>query len=493
MSKEVRTRFAPSPTGFQHIGGMRTALFAWLLAKHYGGKFLLRIEDTDQERLVPGAIRFVLEELRWFGIIPDEGPSKDELKKVNEDWEEAPKLGGDYGPYMQSLRLKRYQEVSDQLIEKSFCYRCDCTPEMLEKERNEQMARKETPGYSGYCRNRTVSKDVKHVVRFKMPVKRSLTLMDAVRGRVTWDNVPLRDPVLLKSDGFPTYHLAVVCDDHDMKISHVMRGEEWLPSTPLHLLIYEALEWEAPIFAHLPQVLGADGKKLSKRHGATSSNVFREEGYLPEAVFNFITLIGWSPGEGEEQEIFTIEQLCKLFDLDHINKAGGVFDYNKLAWMNGMYIRSLPVDTFINMVMPFLEKAGLKVDMEKLKLISPHVQERVKVLPEAAPMLEFLFNDKIDRDLKSMLKKDIDAAKAKQILEISLERLSKLDDFSISAIEGVLRPMAEELGLKVGPMFGVLRIAVTGKTITPPLFESFNALGKEKTLARIKECMELVR
>lgn len=492
MTKPVRTRFAPSPTGFQHIGGMRTAFYAWLLARRTGGQFILRVEDTDQERLVPGAIRFVLEELAWFGVVPDEGPGMDELRKLNEDYPGCPQLGGPHAPYIQSMRLNRYHEIADLLIEKGAAYRCDCTPEMLEKERNEQMARKEIPGYSGYCRNRTVSKDSKHVVRFKMPVKESLTLHDAVRGRVNWESVPLRDPVLLKSDTFPTYHLAVVCDDHDMEITHVLRGEEWLPSTPLHLLLYKALGWETPIFAHLPQVLGPDGKKLSKRHGATSSNVFRDEGYLPEALFNFVTLIGWSPGEGEEQEVFSIEELCRRFDLEHVNKAGGVFDYNKLAWMNGIYIRNLPLERFVELSLPFLEKAGLKADTSTFKLIAPHVQERIKILNEVPPMVAFLFEDVLERDLKSMFKKDIDQAKAKEILRIALERLEKLEDFSISAIEAVLRPMAEELGLKVGPMFGVLRIAVTGKTITPPLFESFNALGKEKTLARIKETIGLI-
>lgn len=489
---EVRTRFAPSPTGFQHIGGMRTAFYAWLLAKHFGGKFLLRVEDTDQQRIVPGAIRFILEELNWFKAFPDEGPNASELEKVNENFPGAPDLHGPCAPYIQSLRLPRYQEIAELLVEKDVAYRCDCTPEMLEKERNEQMARKEQPGYSGYCRNRKVSKDTKHVVRFKMPSKRSLTLMDAVRGRVVWESIPLRDPVLLKSDGFPTYHLAVVCDDHDMKITHVLRAEEWLSSTPIHLLVYEALGWEVPTFAHLPQVLGPDGKKLSKRHGATSSNVFREEGYLPEALLNYVVLIGWSPGEGEEQEIFTIDELIKRFDLEHVNKAGGVFDYNKLAWMNGMYIRNLPVDEFIVRVRPFLEKAGLNINDEKLKLIAPHVQERVKVLTEAAPMVEFLFVEKIDRDLQAMLKKDIDAGKAKNILELGHQRLSGLGEFSITSIESVLRPLAEELGLKVGPLFSVFRIAVTGKTITPPLFESISALGKEASLARIKETIALV-
>ncbi|MCO6431637.1 MAG: glutamate--tRNA ligase [Deltaproteobacteria bacterium] len=489
---EVRTRFAPSPTGYPHIGGMRTAFYAWLLAKHYNGKFLLRIEDTDQERLVRGAIKQIVEGLAWFGVIPDEAPSNKELSEIGESWDGAPDIGGQYGPYIQSLRLPRYKEVAQQLIDSGHAYRCDCTPEMLERERNEQMARKELPGYSGYCRTRNVSAEKPHVVRFKMPAKVSLVLQDAVRGRVAWDNIPLRDSVLLKSDGFPTYHLAVVVDDHDMKISHVLRGEEWLPTTPLHLLLYEALQWEKPIFAHLPQVLGPDGKKLSKRHGATAYDAFRDDGYLPEALFNFVVLIGWSPGEGEEQEVFKIEEICRRFTLEHVNKAGGVFDYNKLAWMNGVYIRSLQPDDFVARVTPFLEKAGLKVDPQRFGAIAPHVQERIKLLTEAAPMVEFLFVDKIERDMQQMFKKDIDRAKARQILTLSLERLTKLEAFEIAPIEGVLRPLAEELGLKVGPMFGVLRIAVTGKTITPPLFESFAALGREKTLSRIEETVKLL-
>jgi glutamyl-tRNA synthetase len=305
IMKEVRTRFAPSPTGFQHLGGFRTAFFAWLLAKHHGGKFLLRVEDTDQERSVPGAIKFIIEELAWFGIQIDEGPNRAELKSLGEDWDAAPNLGGECGPYIQSLRLPRYKEVAEQLVEKGFAYRCDCTPEMLERERNEQMARKEQPGYSGYCRTRNVGADTKHVVRFKMPQRRAISFNDAIRGRVAWDTIPLRDTVILKSDGFPMYHLAVVVDDHDMKISHVLRGIEWLSSTPIHLLLYEALGWEPPVFAHLPVVNGPDGKKLSKRTGAAKSSELREKGFLAEAVLNYVSLIGWAPGEGSDQEIFT--------------------------------------------------------------------------------------------------------------------------------------------------------------------------------------------
>lgn len=490
--KEVRTRFAPSPTGFQHIGGMRTAFFAYFLAKHYGGKFILRIEDTDQERRVPGAIRYILEEFEWFGTIPDEGPSPEELAQVGEAWPDGPKLGGPYGPYIQSLRLPRYKEAAEELIRLGVAYRCDCTSEMLERERNEQMARKELPGYSGYCRTRNVSKDVRHVVRFKMPHKRTLSYDDAVRGVVSWEQIPLRDTVLLKSDGFPTYHLAVVVDDHDMRITHVMRSEEWIPSTPIHLLLYEAFGWERPIFAHLPQVLGPDGKKLSKRHGATSSSSFREQGYLARALLNFVTLVGWSPGEGEEQELFSPGEIAERFTLDRINKAGGVFDYNKLNWMNGAYIRTMPDDEFIKLTVPLLEQAGLRVDMPRYKIIVPFVKERVKLLNEVPAMVDFLFKDRIERDLPAMLKKEIDRPKAKDILERSLKRLEALPEFAVPAIEATLRELAEELGLKVGPVFVVLRIAVTGKTVTPPLFESVAALGRDVTLARIRETVALV-
>ena len=242
--REVRPRFAPSPTGFQHVGGFRTAFFCYLLAKRLGGKFILRVEDTDQERSVPGAVRYILEELKWFGLDLDEGPSKRELAAIGEDWEGAPDLGGEHGPYIQSLRLPRYREIAEELIAKGFAYRCDCTPEMLERERNEQMARRELPGYSGYCRTRNVPADKPHVIRFKMPQKRSISFVDAVRGKVQWDTIPLRDTVLLKSGGFPMYHLAVVVDDHDMGITHVLRGIEWLSSTPIHLLLYEALGWD---------------------------------------------------------------------------------------------------------------------------------------------------------------------------------------------------------------------------------------------------------
>lgn len=489
---EVRTRFAPSPTGLPHMGIMRTAFYAYLFAKHHGGKFLLRVEDTDQERKVPGSVQALLKEFAWLGIVPDEAPSRAELEAISEKWEGMPDIGGPYGPYVQSLRRKRYREVAEQLIASGHCYRCDCTPEMLEKERAEQMARKELPGYRGYCRTRNVPADKPHVVRFKMPYKVTVVLDDLVKGRVTWDNIPLNDPVLLKSDGLPTYHLAVVIDDTDMKISHVFRADEWLPSAPLHVLLYDALGWQKPLFGHLPQVMGSDGKKLSKRRGASSSQVFREEGYLPDALMNYVTLVGWSPGEGEEQEIFTKEELIKRFHLEGISRSSGVFDYTKLLWMNGMYIRNMPVDTFIESAKPFMGSHTSGPGFESFKTIAPLVQERVKTLKEVLPMVEFLFQDKVERDLPSMMKQGIDAAKAKEILDSAIAGLNSLSTFDHASIAGVLRPMAEKFGLKVGPLFGVVRVAVTGKGVTPPLFESLAALGKEKTVARLTETLRLL-
>lgn len=489
---KVRTRFSPSPTGFQHIGGLRTAFYAALVAKHHGGDFLLRIEDTDRERTVPGAVRFLLEELAWFGLLPDEGPSPEELAKIGEVWEGMPSLSGSVGPYIQSLRLPRYKEAAERLIASGHAYRCDCTSEMLERERLEQQARKELPGYSGYCRTRNVSADVPHVVRFKMPVKVSVVLEDAVKGRVAWDSVPMRDPVLLKSDGFPTYHLAVVVDDHEMGITHVMRGEEWLPSAPLHLMVYEALGWEPPKFAHLPVVMGPDGKKLSKRHGAVSSNVLREQGYLAEAVLNYVVLVGWSPGDGEEQEVFSREELIQRFTMERINNSNGVFDYSKLQWMNGVYIRNLSNEDFLNRVAPFMGDLQQHPRYSAFVKIAPLVKERVKVLTEVGPMVEFIFLDKFERDTSAFSAKGMTLELAQKILRDSLSKLKALPDFSHSKVDEVLRALAAELGLKVGNMLSVLRIAVMGKGVTPPLFESFEALGQDEVCRRIDETLQLV-
>jgi glutamyl-tRNA synthetase len=491
--KEVRTRFAPSPTGYLHVGSARTAFWAWLLARHFGGKFLLRIEDTDQKRLVNDSIKSLFEELAWFGIEIDEGPSRAELARIGQAWEGMPDLQGGHGPYIQSLRQDRYREVAEELIAKGFAYRCDCTPEMLERERNEQLARREAPGYSRYCRDRNVPASSKHVVRLKMPLKQEVELQDAIRGRVHWENASLSDPVVMKSDGTALYHLAAVVDDHDMRISHVLRGEEWLATAPIHLFVYQSLGWEPPVFAHLPVIMGPQGKKLSKRDGAVFTSMFREQGYLPDALLNYTVLIGWSPGEGIEQEIFSRKELIEKFSLDRVNNASGRFDYPKLEWMNGAYIRALPVEDFIAKSKPFIQAAGLTLREDRFRPIAALVQERVKNLSEVPGMLDFMFKDEIERDIDAMYGKGVDAGNAKQVLLSVKEGLAALPEFNHTTLDGVIRQAGEKLGLKAGPTFGVIRVAVTGKKVTPPLLESMEVLGKDLCLQRINETIALVK
>ena len=490
--RPIRTRFAPSPTGFQHLGGFRTAMYCWLLARHFDGKFILRIEDTDQERKVAGAIKYIIESLNWLGIDFDEGPSAQELKDVGEYWEGAPDISGPYGPYIQSHRKDIYREHVDKLIAEGKAYRCDCTSEMLEKERNEQMARRESPGYSGYCRTRNVPADKSHVVRFRLPDKILLTHEDLVRGKVVFENPPLRDPVLFKSDGFPTYHLASVVDDHLMQISHVFRGEEWLPTTPIHLLLYEAFGWDKPEFAHLSHILGNDGKKLSKRHGAEALNAYIEQGYLPEAILNFVSLIGWSPGEGNNQEIFTKAELIRAFSPAGFNKSGGVFDPAKLTWMNGLYLRSMSTADFADLAQKKIAERGWKFDRTSWDIIAPHIQERAKTVTEIAPQLEFLFNEKIERDWHEVIKKDEDRPVLKALLPKVLERLNGLTDFSAAGVDSELKTLMHELNIKPGQFLLPIRIAVTGKKATPPLMESIAALGREKVLARLNEAIGMI-
>jgi glutamyl-tRNA synthetase len=326
-----------------------------------------------------------------------------------------------------------------------------------------------------------------------MPHQRSVSFVDAIRGRVVWDSIPLKDTVLLKSDGFPTYHLAVVVDDHDMKITHALRGVEWLSSTPIHLLLYEALGWEPVTFAHLPVINGTDGKKLSKRSGATNSKELRELGYLPEALMNFVTLIGWAPGEGSDQEVFTRDELIAAFSLEGINQASGVFDPAKLLWMNGLYMRNLDIKDFVSRAWAFVEKAGVSIRREDFETLAPHLQERVKVLTEVPTMVDFLEDRPLERQMEAMYQKGMDAEKIRQLLSLAVERLEGLADFSVSEIDQALRSAAGQLGLKPGPAFVALRIAVTGRTVTPPLFESFAVLGKDRVLSRIRETIGLVQ
>ena len=335
MSSKVRTRFAPSPTGYPHVGNIRTALFAWLFARHHGGTFLVRIEDTDAARKVEGAVEVILDGLKWLGL----------------NWDEGPEKGGPFGPYVQSERLDYYRRYADKLIEEGKAYYCYCSPERLSAMREEQAARKQPPGYDRHCRELSPAQraeyeaqGIKPVVRFKMPQTGKTVCDDIIRGRVEFENSLLDDFVLLKSDGYPTYHLANIVDDHLMEISHVLRAEEWLSSLPRHLLLYEAMGWAPPQFAHLPMILGPDRSKLSKRHGAVSVIEYREQGYLPEAMLNFLTLLGWALDD--KTEIMSLEEIVRNFSLERVNKTAAVFNAEKLLWMNGVYLRSLPLDEY---------------------------------------------------------------------------------------------------------------------------------------------------
>ena len=469
MSK-VRVRFAPSPTGYPHVGNIRTALFNWLFARHNEGIFILRIEDTDQERKVEGAVDIIIDSLRWLGLDYDEGP------------------------YIQSERLDMYRKYAEQLVQEGKAYYCFCSSERLDAMRKQQMANKLPPGYDRHCRDLTPEKveaerkqGKRPVVRFRMPLTGQTRVTDLIRGEVVFENSLLDDFVLLKSDGYPTYHLANVIDDHFMEISHVMRAEEWLSSTPRHLLLYRAFNWDAPHFAHLPMILGPDKSKLSKRHGATAINEYREMGYLPEAMINFLSLLGWSLDD--KTEIMSVEEIIRNFSLERISKTAAIFNMSKLQWMNGIYIRRLGPDDFANRCLPFLERdlpleVKRPIDLGYLRNMAPLVQERVKTLAEVPSLVDFFFLDKLDYD-RSLILGKLEKEQAVAILQRTIEVLKDLPDWKAETLEATVRPLTEEMGMKAGPFFGVLRVAVTGRTASPPLFQTMEVLGREKCLQRL--------
>jgi glutamyl-tRNA synthetase len=499
----TRVRFAPSPTGFLHVGGLRTALFNWLFAQKMNGTFILRIEDTDQKRFTPGGVKAIMESLWWLGLQWDEGPDKASLRQMqtNEDFEGAPDIGGPYGPYVQSLKVKRHQAAAEELIARGMAYRCDCTAERLDQMRKEQMARKESTHYDRHCRFKQpgeVDPNKPHVVRLAVPLEGTTTVHDLIRGDITVDYTRLDDFVILKSDGFPTYHLAAMADDHDMHITHVLRGDEWLPSLPKHALIYQAFGWELPIFAHLPVILNPSGKgKMSKRKASSADSVFvtefRDEGYLPEALRNFLALVGWAPGSGIEQEIFTLPELIHLFSLDHVNPAPAAFSYDKLDWMNGMYIRALPADELAKRIYPFLIKASVEVDTDRLLKITPAIQERLVTLSDAVEATDFLFAEMVSPDPAQLIGKGITQEATLAVLQQAEQIISTFEPFEPEPLEHTFRAAAEAAGIKTGVFFAPLRVAVTGKTVSPPLFASIVALGREPTIGRLRNAQQLLK
>ena len=480
-SNDVRVRFPPSPTGDPHIGNIRTAIYNWLFARHHGGAFLLRIEDTDRSRLVEGSKEVLLESLAWVGL----------------DWDEGPDVGGPYGPYVQSERLDLYHEHVEMLLESGKAYRCFCSPERLDGVRKEQARLKRPLGYDRRCRDLAETSsgeaDAVPVVRFKMPMEGETSVDDLVRGRVSFENGLVDDFVMLKSDGFPTYHLANVVDDHHMRISHVMRAEEWLSSVPRHLQLYEAFGWDAPRFAHLPDVLAPDRSKLSKRHGAASIVGYREGGYLPEAMLNFLALQGWSLDD--RTEIFSGDDLKRHFTIERVVKSGAVFDSDKLEWMNGRYIRKSSAERLAQGLLEFWERNPPEEipelpDMDYLLKIVPLIQERLKTLRDAAPLVAFLFKEHVECDPADVVQRGMDAEGTRRALEAAHSGLKELACFESEAIETLLRAMAQELNVKAGQLFGSLRVATTGQRVAPPLFESIEVLGRERTLASIGRAID---
>jgi glutamyl-tRNA synthetase len=478
----VRTRYAPSPTGDPHLGNIRTALFDWLLARRFGGQFILRIEDTDQARYVEGGAENLMTALRWLGL----------------DWDEGPDVGGPFVPYVQSQRRDIYQEHAERLIADDRAYYCYCSPERLDEVRKAQQARKEPPRYDRHCRDLTPEEraeaeasGVIPVVRFKTPLSGETRTHDVLRGEVVFQNSTLDDFVILKSDGFPTYHLAAMVDDHLMGISHVIRGDEWLPSAPRHFLIYQAFGWEPPLFAHVSRVLGADRAKLSKRHGAHSVLEYRHQGYLPDAVVNFLALLGWSLDD--KTDIIPRQTLIESFSLERLLRNPAIFNAEKLLWLNGVYIREMPDEALADATLPFLERHfGRPADPGLLVRIIPLVKERIKLLSEIAEMADFFFTDgELNYEIDTVLSKSYagNPAGAREALERVARAVDGVDDWSHEALEAAIRPLAEDLGVKAGELFGVLRVAVTGKTATPPLFETMEVLGREKTLERLRSAI----
>lgn len=483
----VRVRYAPSPTGMQHIGGVRTALFNYFFARANGGTFILRVEDTDRERSTDEALQDLYETLRWLGV----------------EWDEGPVAGGPYGPYVQSERFALYKEYAQRLVDDGKAYRCYCTPERLEQVRERQVAEKsKQQGYDRHCRNLTEAeraeldaRGLPSVIRLKVPLSGKTTFHDVLMGDITRRNDDVNpDPVLLKSDGFPTYHLANVIDDHLMGITHIMRAQEWIPSGPLHILLYEAFGWEPPVYCHLPMVMGKDGQKLSKRHGATSVRDFRAKGYLPEALINYVSMVGWS--YDGEREFFTKQELCGLFSLEKISKSPGVFDYKKLEWYNGIYIRQKSDRELLALLSPYLEEAGFIAPGEenaKVAALVPIVRERLKVLGDVVELSRFLFTEVDPPAVADLLPKKQDAHTTLEVLSRALPLLKELEHKGDEAVESALGEIATELDIKVNGVFMPIRVAVTGSQVSPPLLDSIRLLGMERTVARMERAISILK
>lgn len=479
-AKEVRVRFAPSPTGDLHVGNIRTALFDWAYARHTGGKLIFRIEDTDRERVTDEYIARAIETLRWLGL----------------QWDEGPEVGGQYGPYLQSQRLDIYTQWAQTFLKNGDAYNCYCSTEELEARREKQRELNQAPGYDGKCRSLTAAEITefeaqgrKPVIRMRMPDGET-RFNDLIRGEVVFEHKYVPDFVLMRADGSPLYTLAVAVDDVLMKITHVLRGEDLLSSTPRQIRVYQAMNVKPedyPLFAHLPFVMGQDNAKLSKRNGEVSIAWYREQGFLPEAICNYLALLGWSPGD--DRENISMQELVELFTVERVNSSPARFDMKKLEAINGDKIRALTIDDFLSRALPFLLKdgviSGTENEIEVVKSALPIIQERIARMNEVTAMLKFLFVDQVEFEAESAQK--ISEEPSQHVIAKALEVLVGLNEWKHDQIEAKLRAaLLDELGLKPRVAFGPVRIAVTGSHISPPLFESMELLGKDRSIARLK-------
>ena len=486
----VRVRFAPSPTGYLHIGGARTALYNWMFARKHGGRFILRIEDTDQKRTVKGAIEAIMDGLRWLGL----------------DWDEGPDVGGPYGPYIQSQRAALYREWAEWLLERGYAYKCFCTADELKARRAAAKAARGDQSYDRRCRMLSAADvaareagGLPHVVRFKAPTEGATVIPDVIRGDITVPNSQIADAVLLKSDGLPTYHLANVVDDHFMEISHILRADEWISSAPLHLNLYAALGWAHPIYAHLPLVLNPSGKgKLSKRAQAFDDQgrqvlvkveEFRDAGYLPQALNNFLANVGWS--FGDDREIFPIEEAIPRFAIEDINPAPTRLPYDKLDWLTGQWIQMMEPLELARAVRPVLARQGHEVGAEALLAVAPALKVRLKKLTDAEAFLRFLWDDEdggfaapaADRLVSAKLPADA----ARRGLQAARDLIAAAQPLDVATLSAGLTAVGESVTTngKAGPFLGALRLAITGQDVSPPVYESIVALGRGRALARL--------
>lgn len=483
MGPNVRVRFAPSPTGYLHVGGARSALFNFLFAKRHNGTFILRIEDTDRSRFVESALQEIYESLKWLGL----------------QWDEGPVVGGNFGPYIQSERLHLYKKYADQLLESGHAYRCFCTPERLTALREEQEKKKEPSGYDKHCRNlsndeiqENLEKNLPFVIRFKIPSQRKVIFNDLIRGEITYDSSILDDLVLIKTDGFPTYHMANVVDDHLMEITHVLRGDEWIASTPRHVLIYEAFGWQMPHFAHLPVILSPDGGKLSKRKGAASVMDYKQAGFLPEALFNFLALLGWAPGDDREK--MSLQEMIDSFDLTKVSPKSAVLDEKKLEWMNGSYLAERSSDSLAQeCIKIWKEKQWVSENQSQSEYIIKVIdllKSRSRKIPELAESASYFFVDPVTYEEKAAKKYFV--KETVSLLSKIKESISGVTDFSHNALEQSFRTLAESLQIGFGQLIHPTRLAVSGISFGPGLFEMLELLGAEKILKRIDRAIDYI-